>query len=138
MIAKDVTEIAVVTKDIKVPFSLKRNMVRPIMMGLRDSIIKKGEITILGFGRFYIFRKKVSKGIGSTEKKMILTVAFRPSKLFVKAVESVWSKKQEVHIEPSESSERGPVPSVPNTSSKDMSVDGDTVDVLPTMSDTDW
>ncbi len=142
MIAKDITEVAVSTKDIKVPFSLKRNMIRPILMGLRDAIVKKGEITILGFGRFYVYRKKVSVGIGSPDKKMILTVAFRPSQIFVKAVEQLWSKKQQLEIESSlESStpsEKEPAKSVPTKESKDTSVDGGTAADSPTTPSEDW
>ncbi len=142
VIAKDITEVAVVTKDIKVPFSLKRNMIRPILMGLRDAIIKKGEITILGFGRFYVYRKKVSVGIGSPDKKMILTVAFRPSRIFVKAVEAVWSKTQKVEIElpPGESSpsEKAPVQSAPNTESGASSAGGDTAEDSRTTDKEDW
>lgn len=138
VIAKDITEVAVVTKDIKVPFSLKRNMIRPILMGLRDAIIKKGEITILGFGRFYIYRKKVSVGIGKREKKMILTVAFRPSRIFLKAVRNIWSKKQQIEIEPPESSEKVPAQSVPTKESKGTSVDGVTAADSPMTSNEDW
>ena len=142
MIAKDITQVAVDTRDIKVPFSLKRNMIRPILMGLRDAIIKKGEITILGFGRFYVYRKKVSVGIGKSEKKMILTVAFRPSRIFVKAVEAVWSKTQKLEIESppekSQSSEKGPVQSAPSTESKATSVDGGTAGGSPTTDSEDW
>ncbi len=141
VIAKDITEVAVSTKDIKVPFSLKRNMIRPILMGLRDAIVKKGEITILGFGRFYVYRKKVSVGIGSPLKKMILTVAFRPSQIFVKAVEQLWSKKQQLEIESSlerSPSEKEPAKSVPPKESKDTSVEGDTAADSPTTPSEDW
>lgn len=138
MIAKDITEVAVSTKDIKVPFSLKRNMIRPILMGLRDAIVKKGEITILGFGRFYVYRKKVSVGIGSPDKKMILTVAFRPSQLFVKAVKDIWSKKQEVEIEQPESLQKEPAKSVPPKESQVTSVEGGTAADSPTTPDEDW
>lgn len=142
MIAKDITEVAVSTKDIKVPFSLKRNMIRPILMGLRDAIMKKGEITILGFGRFYIYRKKVSVGIGSPDKKMVLTVAFRPSRIFIKSVEALWSKKEKVELESSpqksQSSEKEPVQSAPSTESKVTSVDGGTAEGSPTTDNEDW
>lgn len=151
MIGKDVTQIALGTKDIKVPFVLKRNLIRPIVMGLRDAILKKGEISILGFGRFYIYRKKVSVGIGKRDKKLILAVAFRPSKQFLKMVEGVWSEKQEISLVDStskgqphptdvktEDSPLAPVVSVPEGESKDTSVETKDAGDTSSTPGTDW
>ena len=100
MIARDVKEIAINTPEIKVPFTMKRNMVRPILMGLKEAIIRNGKISIIGLGHFYVVRRKVSERIGSKEKKMILTVAFKPSDGFVKEVRKAWSQKLQPEIVP--------------------------------------
>jgi len=115
MIAKDVKTIAINTPEIKVPFTMKRNMVRPILMGLKEAIIRNGKIGIIGLGQFYVVRRKVSERIGSKEKKMILTVAFRPSDGFTREVRKAWSQKLQPEIVPAPISIEASAPSAPST-----------------------
>lgn len=100
-LGRSVTDITIRMRDFKVPYQMKKISVRPVLMGLADSIVATGDVSILGLGRFYVYRRRVSKAIGSREKVMKLCVAFKPFKSFLKKVEEKWNQPLEVTLAPS-------------------------------------
>lgn len=100
-LGRSITDITIRMRDYKVPYQMKKISVRPVLMGLADSIVATGDVSILGLGRFYVYRRRVSRAIGSREKVMKLNVAFKPFKSFLKRVEEKWNQPLEVTLAPS-------------------------------------
>lgn len=97
------TEVAIRTKDIKVPYILKKAIVRPVILGVRKAVLETGDILFTDFGRFYVEAKQVSKGVGSREKKAKVVIRFKPSKNFVKEVAARWNEPLKVRVIPADS-----------------------------------
>lgn len=122
MKSKVTTEIAIRTKDIKVTYTLKKAMIRPIIMGLKQAIIDKGDITIVGLGRFFIKKTKVADAIGSKNRKYRVAVRFRPARMLAREVAEKWEQPLELSILPSE-----PVSSAPDAGDSQSSAPEDLV-----------
>ena len=97
-------EVAIRTKDIKVPYILKKAIVRPVILGVRKAVVDTGDILFTDFGRFYVEAKQVSKGVGSREKKAAVVIRFKPSKKFMKEVADRWNEPLKVRVIPADSS----------------------------------
>lgn len=94
----DLTEVAIRTKDVPVHYAMKKALVRPILLGVRDTVTETGKVAVNGFGRFRIEVRKVSVGIGSRKKKDKVTVTFHPCKGFLKEVGDRWNQKLKIVI----------------------------------------
>lgn len=105
-LGKSIKDITIRVKDYKVPYQMKKFSIRPILMGLAETILEVGEVNISGFGRFYVHRKRVSPRVGAKDKIMRYHVAFKPYKSFLKRVEERWS--QPVVLSLSEESKDSP------------------------------
>lgn len=119
--SKVLNKIAFKMRDIRTPYVLKRDMIRPVMMGLREAVIEAGEVTIVGFGTFYVCKRKVTKRPGSHEKKLVMRVAFKPSPIFLEEVEKKWTAP--VSISLVEPSSQEPASSAPSAESSGSSAE---------------
>jgi nucleoid DNA-binding protein len=118
-LGKSIKDITIRIRDYKVPYQMKKFSIRPILMGLADTILEVGEVNVSGFGRFYVHRKRVSPKIGSRDKIMRYHVAFKPYKSFLKRVEERWNQPVVVSLseESPKSSSQESVESVAGTES---------------------
>jgi nucleoid DNA-binding protein len=128
--ASSSTRVAVKTRDIIVPYVLKKNLVRPIMLGLKDALIEDGNISFMGFGKFSIVHNK------RRSKKEQLTVKFTPSKSLVEEVSKKWNRPLEVSIVPPEDSTLEHAGSADGKVSEESSVREDPAEDTSLTSDT--
>lgn len=86
------------TGEVSIPYVLKRNIFYPLMRGLKEHIIEDGEVTIIGFGKFKIFPRKVKKNVLGKEFHRSYAVKFKPSSAFKREVVRRWTEKTRLVI----------------------------------------
>lgn len=124
---RDVTRIAIRARDIKVPYAMKKAMVRPVLMGLRAVLLEHGDLFIQGLGRFYVRTKQVSIAIGSRTKRPAAVIHFRPVRGLAREVAKRWGERLQAAIVAPEGVPLGilPAENEATTSGPALSADGE-------------
>jgi nucleoid DNA-binding protein len=89
--SKDTTAIATRIRELPLPYNLKRYLIRPVLMGLRKTVLEQGKVSIKDLGVFIVEKKKVPIGVGKVGRQEKMVLRFHPSKKLAKEVMDKWN-----------------------------------------------